>query len=279
MLTQYFDDLGPAGPRRRRAGRRPREAEQEVRLEDRRRAGDPRQGAPRPAGRRDRLRHRRRAGKTAVIVDDIIDTAGTLRAAGQTVLDAGAARGLRRRDAPGPVAATPSRTSPPRASSRSSSPTRSRCAPGAPDNIRVLSLRRAADRLDPPDLHRRLGERGLRRREPAVLTSTAAAHPACSASGCGDDELCAVLDVDPLTLIGGELDHRPELRDPARADRGGRRARGGGRAAPLGAARRARAAARSTTCWPATSRAFEDDLAALARARLRAARRERRPAS
>jgi ribose-phosphate pyrophosphokinase len=31
-------------------------------------------------------------GKTAVIVDDIIDTAGTLSAAGQTVLDAGAAR-------------------------------------------------------------------------------------------------------------------------------------------------------------------------------------------
>ena len=50
-----------AGPRRRRAGRRPREAQQEVRLEDRRRARDPRQGAPRAAGRRDRLRHRRRA--------------------------------------------------------------------------------------------------------------------------------------------------------------------------------------------------------------------------
>ena len=31
-------------------------------------------------------------GKTAVIVDDMIDTAGTLKAAGQTVLDAGAAR-------------------------------------------------------------------------------------------------------------------------------------------------------------------------------------------
>ena len=31
-------------------------------------------------------------GKTAVIVDDIIDTAGTLKAAGQTVLDEGAAR-------------------------------------------------------------------------------------------------------------------------------------------------------------------------------------------
>ncbi|MSW96047.1 MAG: ribose-phosphate diphosphokinase [Actinobacteria bacterium] len=31
-------------------------------------------------------------GKTAIIVDDMIDTAGTLRAAGQTVLDAGATR-------------------------------------------------------------------------------------------------------------------------------------------------------------------------------------------
>jgi ribose-phosphate pyrophosphokinase len=31
-------------------------------------------------------------GKTAVLVDDIIDTAGTLRAAAQTVLDEGAAR-------------------------------------------------------------------------------------------------------------------------------------------------------------------------------------------
>ncbi len=29
--------------------------------------------------------------------------------------------------------------------------------------------------------------------------------------GLTDDELCAVLDVDPLTVITGELDHRPEL--------------------------------------------------------------------
>jgi ribose-phosphate pyrophosphokinase len=32
------------------------------------------------------------AGKTALIVDDIVDTAGTLAAAAQTVLDAGATR-------------------------------------------------------------------------------------------------------------------------------------------------------------------------------------------
>jgi len=29
--------------------------------------------------------------------------------------------------------------------------------------------------------------------------------------GLSDDELCAVLDVDPLAVITGELDHRPEL--------------------------------------------------------------------
>ncbi len=29
--------------------------------------------------------------------------------------------------------------------------------------------------------------------------------------GLSDDELCAVLDVDPISVITGELDHRPEL--------------------------------------------------------------------
>ncbi len=29
--------------------------------------------------------------------------------------------------------------------------------------------------------------------------------------GLSDDELCAVLSVDPITVITGELDHRPEL--------------------------------------------------------------------
>ncbi|MGI8714857.1 MAG: hypothetical protein ACR2NR_17085 [Solirubrobacteraceae bacterium] len=29
--------------------------------------------------------------------------------------------------------------------------------------------------------------------------------------GLSDDELCAVLDADPLTLLSGQLDHRPEL--------------------------------------------------------------------
>ena len=29
--------------------------------------------------------------------------------------------------------------------------------------------------------------------------------------GLTEDELCAVLDADPLTLLSGQLDHRPEL--------------------------------------------------------------------
>ncbi len=29
--------------------------------------------------------------------------------------------------------------------------------------------------------------------------------------GLSDDELCEVLDVDPLSVIAGQLDHRPEL--------------------------------------------------------------------
>ena len=71
-------------------------------------------------------------GKTAVIVDDMIDTAGTLKAAAQTVRDEGADARLRRRHARRLLAATPTRTSRPPASRRSSSPTRSRCAPARP---------------------------------------------------------------------------------------------------------------------------------------------------
>jgi hypothetical protein len=29
--------------------------------------------------------------------------------------------------------------------------------------------------------------------------------------GLSDDELCSILDVDPLSLLSGQLDHRPEL--------------------------------------------------------------------
>ncbi len=29
--------------------------------------------------------------------------------------------------------------------------------------------------------------------------------------GLSEEELCAILDADPLTLLSGQLDHRPEL--------------------------------------------------------------------
>jgi hypothetical protein len=42
------------------------------------------------------------------------------------------------------------------------------------------------------------------------VTSTAAAL-LMQRLGLTDDELCAILDVDPLTVITGELDHKPQL--------------------------------------------------------------------
>jgi hypothetical protein len=42
------------------------------------------------------------------------------------------------------------------------------------------------------------------------VTSTAAALLQ-DRLGLSDDELLAVLDEDPLSVVGGELDHRPEL--------------------------------------------------------------------
>jgi len=70
-------------------------------------------------------------------------------------------------------------------------------------------VRGPADRLDPPHLHRRLGVRGVRRREPAVLSS-AAAHLQ-ELLGLTEEELLAVLDADPLAVITGDLEHKPEL--------------------------------------------------------------------
>ena len=115
-------------------------------------------------------------GKVAVIVDDIIDTGGTLAAAAQTVLDEGARAGVRRRHPRRSSRATPSRRSPPRRWPASWSPTPCRCTPDAPDSIRVLTTRRHPHRLGPPDLHRRLGVGDLPGREPAVL-STSSARP------------------------------------------------------------------------------------------------------
>jgi hypothetical protein len=42
------------------------------------------------------------------------------------------------------------------------------------------------------------------------VTSTAAAL-LMDRLGLSEDELCAALDVDPLSVIGGELDHKPQL--------------------------------------------------------------------
>jgi hypothetical protein len=42
------------------------------------------------------------------------------------------------------------------------------------------------------------------------MTSTAAAL-LMDRLGLTEDELCAALDVDPLTVITGELDHKPQL--------------------------------------------------------------------
>ena len=117
------------------------------------------------------------AGKTAVIVDDMIDTAGTLKAAAQTVIDEGAARVY--------AAATHAVFCAGNAYENLASagfeqivvtdtiPLRARRPRQRPRPL----LRRPADRLDPPHLHRRLGVRGLRRREPAVLSATRGARP------------------------------------------------------------------------------------------------------
>ena len=82
-----------AGPRRRRAGRRPREAQQEVR---RPRSAPSWRSSTRSARPsrwpRSATSSATCKGKTAILVDDMIDTAGTLKAAAQTVLDEGAAR-------------------------------------------------------------------------------------------------------------------------------------------------------------------------------------------
>ena len=117
------------GPRRRRPGRRPREAEQAVRLEDRRRPGDPQQGAPRPAGRRDQLRDRRRRRQDR---GDRRRHHRHRRHARRPPPRRSTTPARAASTRPPPTAsspATPGRTWPPPASSRSSSPTRSRCRP------------------------------------------------------------------------------------------------------------------------------------------------------
>ena len=109
-------------------------------------------------------------GKTAVLVDDMIDTAGTLCAAAKTVLDEGAARVI--------ACATHGVFSGPayerlayensgieRIVVTDTIPLR----PGAPGQHHRALRRPDARRLDPPHLRRRLGLGDLRRREPALL--------------------------------------------------------------------------------------------------------------
>jgi ribose-phosphate pyrophosphokinase len=85
-------------------------------------------------------------GKTAVLVDDMIDTAGTLCAAASTVLEKGAARVI--------ACATHGVFS---------------AAPGRTRQHHRSLHRPDAGRLDSPDLQRRLGLRDLRGREPTLL--------------------------------------------------------------------------------------------------------------
>jgi hypothetical protein len=43
------------------------------------------------------------------------------------------------------------------------------------------------------------------------MTSAPSAARLAELLGLSDDEVCTVLDVDPLTVITGDLDHRPEV--------------------------------------------------------------------
>lgn len=57
---------------------------------------------------------------------------------------------------------------------------------------------------------------GLSRHTPGIDSERNTGHGADAARlqellGLSDDELCAALSVDPLTLLSGQLDHRPEL--------------------------------------------------------------------
>ena len=128
--------------------------------------------------------------RTAVIVDDIIDTAGTLRAAGETVKDEGARRVYAAATHPvlsglafENLAASPFE----RIVVTDTIPMR----PGAAGQHHGPVRRRSADGLDPPHLHRRFRRRGLRRRESVVLRQSAptssvdrASPRRCSRSRC-----------------------------------------------------------------------------------------------
>ena len=73
-----------------------------------------------------------------------------------------------------------------------------------------------------------------------------------------------MLDVDPLTVIAGELDHKPQLPILLALTAGGRRARGERRPAALGALARGRAGRPLDHLLARDFAAFEDDLQSLA---------------
>ena len=108
------------------------------------------------------------AGKAAILVDDMIDTAGTLIEAARVVREAGATRVFAA--ATHGVFSGPAfeRLAAPR-SRRSSSPTRSRLPPERARQDQDAERRRHPRALDPLDLHRRLGLGAVRRRQPALL--------------------------------------------------------------------------------------------------------------
>ena len=181
----------------------------------------------------------------------MIDTAGTLKAAAQTVLDEGAARvyaaathpvfsgnayenlaaaelraDRRHRHDPAARRARPTTSACCRA--RTCSPTRS-----AGSSRTTRCPRSSAARTSSSERASR--SRGARGR----MTSTAAAL-LMDRLGLTEDELCAVLGVDPLTVLAGDLDHKPQLPILLALHRRGGGAGGRGRAAPLGARHRPR---------------------------------------
>ena len=108
-------------------------------------------------------------GKVAVIIDDIIDTAGTLVAGAQALKEAGCDEGLRVRD-PRAVqrrgAGADSRQRDPQARRHRHRPAR----PARPAGQHPGALDREHPRRDDLErVRRRLGLRDLRRREPALL--------------------------------------------------------------------------------------------------------------
>ena len=108
------------------------------------------------------------AGKTAVLVDDIIDTAGTLRAAAEAVYDAGARR-VYAAATHGVFSGEPwEQLAAARLEQIVVTDTIPLPAGRSGQRARAV-VRGPADELDPPDLHGRLRERRVRRREPAVL--------------------------------------------------------------------------------------------------------------